>query len=436
MNEQVRAIRDQQQVELQQRWLKFAPVPPERGTNSYDVFISYRSSDREWAMALYDALEMAGWKAFLDQYELVPGSDLETALTEALEASSSGVILWSSRTEDSEWCKRERRAMRSLKDQSASFHYLFAKLDTKPLPRFAQADLYTDFEDSPEGPRGVHLLQLMCGMRGVKLAPEAVAMAQQVDQNAKEMLVAIRGAFQGDNADRLLELGTSGEPGVLASPTPMLEAAQGLISMGRVDAALEVLQHAHAYFPKSIRVRQLEGLALRRAEKYQEAIDVLSELKAAGHQDPETMGILAAAWDGRYRESGKLLHLRKSRELYRTAFQADPTDYYTGINAASKSLFLSEADEASRLAAEVLPLVETAVDGEDFYAGCTLGEVHLLQKNVGSAAALYQKVVDKHFERAGDLRGTRQQAARICAAHELSVEETEKVLTPFALIEE
>jgi tetratricopeptide (TPR) repeat protein len=321
--------------------------------------------------------------------------------------------------------------MTTLKDGHNTFNYVFAKLDAEPLPLFAQGDLYIDFEESPEGPRGVNLLKLMCGMRGVTLAPEAVEMAQQVDQYVKQSLVAIKGAVEAEKPARLLELGTSSEPGVLASPEPILAAVQGLISMGEYDDAREVLNHAHAYFPKSIRAKQLEGLALRRLERYQEAIDVLSELKAAGHQDPETMGILGAAWDGHYQESGKTLHLRKSRELYRTAFQGDPKDYYTGINAASKSLFLGESEEAARLAAEVFPLVENASDGENFWAGCTLGEVYLLQRKLDLAAEQYQKVIDKHSAKAGDLRGTRQQAERICAAHKLSEEETKKVVAPF-----
>ena len=40
-------------------WLEHAPKPPPRGANSYDAFISYRSSDRAWAMALYDVLKLA-----------------------------------------------------------------------------------------------------------------------------------------------------------------------------------------------------------------------------------------------------------------------------------------------------------------------------------------------------------------------------------------
>lgn len=218
--------------------------------------------------------------------------------------------------------------MTTLKDSRRNtqhpFNYIFAKLDAEPLPLIAQADLYIDFEESPEGPRGVNLLKLICGMRAVSLAQEAVVMAQRVDQDAQRILIAINGAVEAGNAARLRELGTSAEPGILASPGPVLAGAQGLISMGKYEDALEVLKHAYAYFPKSIRVKQLEGLVLRRLERYQDAIDVLSELKAAGHQDPETMGILGAAWDGLYQQSGKMLHLRKSRELYRTAFQGDP----------------------------------------------------------------------------------------------------------------
>lgn len=424
-----------EQAESVQQWLKFAPAPPERGHNSYDAFISYRSSDRAWAMALYDILKLAGWEPFLDQYELVPGSDLESSLSDALEASSSGVILWSSHTADSEWCKRERNAMRTIKDERGTFNYVFAKLDGEPLPLFARSDLYIDFADTPEGPRGVNLLKLLCGMRGVSLSHEAVEMAQRVDQDAARSLVAVRGAIDAENRNRLVQIGTSAEPGVLASPTPVLTAAEGLISMGEDESARTVLQHALVHFPKSIRARQLEGLALRRQKKYQDAIDVLSELKAAGHQDPETLGILAAAWDGLYQESGKTLHLRKSRELYRTAFQGDRTSYYAGINAASKSLFLGEADEAIRLATEVFPLVEHARDGEDFWAGLTLAEVYLLRREIQAALAQYQRMIDKYSARRGDLRGAEQQALRICEALHLEANDANAVLAPFRLLD-
>ena len=417
-------------------WLEHAPKPPPRGGNSYDAFISYRSSDRAWAMALYDVLKLAGWEAFLDQYDLVPGANLETSLSEGLQASSTGVILWSSRTKNSKWCERERNSMRFLADRpNSAFKYVFAKLDVEELPLFAQADLYVGFEENPEGPRGVNLLRLICGMRGVSVAPEAVALAQQVDVDAKQAMAQINGAIEAGNAAKLVEIGTSDHPGLLASPGPILAAAQGLIRLGKNDDARTVLKRALALFAQSVRARQLEGLALRRLKKYQEAVDVLSELKAAGHQDPETLGILAAARDGLFQETGKILHLRNARELYRTAFTADPKDYYTGINAASKSLFLGEPAEAARLAALALPLVEKATDGKDLYAASTLGEVYLLQGKVGAAAAQYQKAVDNHPNAAGDLKGTGEQAERICAALKLSSEDTAEVMAPFKLLD-
>jgi len=436
MADSIATDRQKDQLEYMQRWLRYAPTPPVRGSNSYDVFISYRSLDRAWAMALFDVLKLAGWKAFLDQYDLIPGSELETSLAEALEASSSGVILWSSRHKDSEWCKKERLAMSKLK--SRAFKYIFAKLDAEPLPLFAAADLYVDFEDSPEGPRGVRLLDLLCGMKGVERAPEAVVLAQEVDQNAKTTMVAVKGAIEAGNATRLVEIGTSAQPGVLASPGPVLAVAQGLIRMGECELARTVLVHARAHFPESIRAKQLEGLALRRLERYQEAVDVLSELKAAGHQDPETMGMLAAAWDGLYLGSKKKLHLRTSRELYRTAFERDPQNYYTGINAAAKSLFLGETEEANRLVAQVLALPTLAKDvaADDLYGGCTQAEGYLLQRKLDAAAAQYEKMIDKHPTKKGDLQGTGRQAARICAALDLSSEETAKVLAPFKLLDD
>jgi hypothetical protein len=126
---------DQQQLDHIQGWMEHAPDPPERGDNIYDVFISYRSTDRTWAMALYDALKHAGWEPFLDQYELVPGSNLELSLEEALEASSSGVILWSSKVKDSDWCRKERNAMDTLKE-AWGFQVRFRKARCRAFTAF------------------------------------------------------------------------------------------------------------------------------------------------------------------------------------------------------------------------------------------------------------------------------------------------------------
>ncbi len=283
----------------------------------------------------------------------------------------------------------------------------------------------------------MNLLRLMCGMRGMKLPHEAVLMAQKVDVDAQETIKTINGAILANNAMKLLGIGMSDHPGLLSSPAPLLAAAHGLIRLGEYDHARTVLKRALLLFAQSVRARLLEGEALRRLRRYQEALDVLSELEAAGHQDLETFENLAEARDGLFLETRNVRHLRKARELYRKAFTADPTNYRMEISAATKSLFLGEPAEAARLASLVLPLVvEKATDGKDFYAACALSEVLLLQGKVDEAATQYRKVIDNHPEAAGDLKGMREQAERICAAPKLSREDTAKVLAPFKELDE
>jgi hypothetical protein len=87
-----------------------------------------------------------------------------------------------------------------------------------------------------------------------------------------------------------------------------------------------------------------------------------------------------------------------------------------------------------KVTTNVLPLVKNATDGGNLWASCTLGGVYLPQRDIDSAAAKYQSVIDRHPAKVGGLTGTRQQAKRICAAHKLSEEDTKKVLTLFDLL--
>ena len=95
-------------------------------------------------------------------------------------------------------------------------------------------------------------------------------------------------------------------------------------------------------FPKALRPQQLKGLALARSGDWQQAQIVLGRLYAAGEIDAETLGIYGRTWMDRYVKTKDRLHLLRARDLYRQAFEAIPKDYYTGINAAAKSLLLEK----------------------------------------------------------------------------------------------
>ena len=83
------------------------------------------------------------------------------------------------------------------------------------------------------------------------------------------------------------------------------------------------------------------------------------------------------------------MFLLKSRDLYRQAFEAFPTDYYTGINAASKSLLAGEKETAAQIAERVQKIVGDTPVVDDYWRTATIAEALLLQGNVEAAAKIY-----------------------------------------------
>src|SRR5262245_16923894 len=101
-------------------WIEYcAPPRPRPPGIEWDVFISYRSLDRVWALALYDMLRQCGYRVFLDQFVLVVGRGLSSQLAKQLTHSASGVLIWSERSADSRWIESEMDAMVARKNNSA-----------------------------------------------------------------------------------------------------------------------------------------------------------------------------------------------------------------------------------------------------------------------------------------------------------------------------
>ena len=169
-------------------------------------------------------------------------------------------------------------------------------------------------------------------------------------------------------------------------------------------------------FPKALRPKQLQGLALARSSQTMKAQLVLGKLYAAGEIDPETLGILARTWMDRYQATGERTFLLKSRDLYRQAFEAFPKDYYTGINAASKSMLAGEKETAAQLAERVQGLVGDKPVLGDYWKTATVAEVQLLQNRIDVAAALYEAAVLTAPLEYGNHESTYKQAALLLRA--------------------
>lgn len=236
-------------------------------------------------------------------------------------------------------------------------------------------------------------MALLYGLQGQPLPPAAVKLAAKVDEQMRDGLVSVKACRDAGDADALVSLTATDDMAWTGSPMLLCAAAEGLIAMKKIPEALQVLDRAEQAFPKAVRPKQLRGLALARSGETMKAQLVLGKLYAAGEIGPETMGILARTWMDRYNQKGERTFLLKSRDLYRQAFEAFPSDYYTGINAASKSLLAGEKETAAQLAKRVQDVTGNKPVPDDYWKTATIAEVQLLQGNIDEAAALYEAAV-------------------------------------------
>jgi hypothetical protein len=417
---------------LSDEWLQFAPKPPElTGDRKWHVFLSYRSVHRPWVIQLHDVLRHLGFEVFLDQYVLAASSTLISGLAEGLEKSASGILVWSTAAQDSEWCKKECDAMESRATKNKNYHYVVVTLDRVELPFWASQRIYIDFSEYREGPRGSGLLKLLYGILGKPLPDGAVQLATKIDEEVQNALASVAAALKIGNGERLLELAKSDTPAWTTSALLGSRVAESLIKIKCYDAALAVLADLEKRFPKTIRPRQLKGSALARKGDWKMAQIVLGELEAAGEQDPETLGLFARTWMDRYQESKDPKHLGCSRDLYARAFTNAPGDYYNGINAASKSVLMGDLPAAREFAEKVEQIVGAKKAEGDYWMTATVAEVQLIKKNYAKAAELYQAGVNMAPEEIGSHESTWFQAKRLMEVLPLSQSEYDQVAKAF-----
>ena len=402
---------------MAENWTDLAPHPEAvPGGKTWHVFVSYRSLNRPWVLALYDILNGLGYKVFLDQYVLTAASPLALSLGEALDASQSAILIWSGSYEDSAWCNQEAAKLETMQNAMNGFRYVIARVDESEIKGLAATKLWIDFSKQREGPAGTGLLSLLYGLQNQPLPPAAVKLAARVDEQMRDGLLNIKASRDAGDSAGLLALAATDDMAWTGSPMLMCAAAEGLIAMKKIAEALQVLDRADALFPKAVRPKQLRGLALARSGQTMPAQLVLGKLHASGEIGPETLGILARTWMDRYTQSRERTFLLKSRDLYRQAFEAFPADYYTGINAASKSLLAGEKETAAQLAERVQKIVGDKAVPNDYWKTATVAEVLLIQGKVDVAAGLYAAAFLAAPLEFGSHQSTRSQAELLLSA--------------------
>jgi hypothetical protein len=380
-------------------WRDFAPPPRELGPNDrWHTFLSYRNVNRPWVINLYDVLRSHGHEVFMDRVAIAAGEELRTALEEALMASQAGALIWSREATKSDWVKREYEVMDRRASQSSAFHFVPIQLDGEATTPFVASRLSLDFVDYPDGPNGSQLLRLLHALVGEPYSPEAHRFATDHDEEFIRTYAAVGAAIENGNARRLVALFEDGGLAWQTSAVLGCRVAEGLTGLNRTTDALWILTEVIARFPKAIRPRQLSALAHLRLgtdDGLDEAQMIVGQLYALGETDPETLGIYASTWMKRWVRSDRSYtpYLEKSRDLYRDAFKRRPDDYYTGINAAAKSLLLGETDEAEELAQRVAELVGNEKVITDYWQTATAADAQLILRRYQDAARLYQSAV-------------------------------------------
>lgn len=371
-----------------------APVPittlsdmvPALPDDEYHVFVSYRSSDRAWAMSLVARLEGVRLRVFIDQQELEVGQSLAKQLQSALTRSRAAVVLVSQGWIDSPWCQQESDVLldRALKDRN--FPLVPLRLDDSQMPALLNSRLWIDFKGMPraEG-EGVErligtLLKRTVGPRD-SVAAKAAAAEQKVTD---EFVARIKSAVVGSPAT-IKSLLTEWRRTASGDVTPVLAAAEVLIGKAEFDQALDVIRDAGS----TLRARQQRALALSKSGRHAEAVVELEALEREGNLDPETCGLLGGRYKAIWLEKGDKAYMRRSYEKYLEAYERSG-DAFNGINAAAMALACGILAKRFQIAQQVVDKLGGKAGNQlDAWDRASLGEGYLLLEKFERAAEWY-----------------------------------------------
>jgi hypothetical protein len=104
--------------------------PAERGSVSYEIFISHASEDKDvFVRSLADWLTQRGVNVWYDEYVLVPGDSIREKINEGLRQCQYGVVVLSPRFYAKSWPQRELNGLFNLITSSAERRLIPVLLD-------------------------------------------------------------------------------------------------------------------------------------------------------------------------------------------------------------------------------------------------------------------------------------------------------------------
>lgn len=140
-------------------------MPPAKPQFNYDIFISYRSLQRDWAEILANNLSAQGYKVFFDIWEIQAGQDFTQVIHRALRSSRLAVLIATPEAADSSWVQREYSLMLQLERELADFRFIPVVWGIFPDFPFLSNVHAVDFKTGTEQDYRVAFQQLLAALK-------------------------------------------------------------------------------------------------------------------------------------------------------------------------------------------------------------------------------------------------------------------------------
>lgn len=217
----------------------------------FDVFLSHNSADKPAVEALAQRLLTAGFKPWLDSWNLVPGDPWQEGLEEALDTCDAcAVFLGPSGI--GPWHNEELRVAldRHARDRTRSFRVIPILLpeanpaDPNTLPRFLARMTWVDFRRGLDDAEAFR--RLLAGVRGVAPGPSA-ACSPDTQRVRRAVTILMEGDFEKFSASEreALVFALSRLLRVTASQISILRAEPGsiIVTLELPEEAAQQLLH-------------------------------------------------------------------------------------------------------------------------------------------------------------------------------------------------
>src|SRR5687767_11657793 len=193
--------------------------------------------------------------------------------------------------------------------------------------------------------------------------------------------------------------------------------AQAMLNRDAPVLAYDVTNAGLPYFPRDLKLRRLQALALARSGAAVSAHELAHALYLKDPKNEETLGLLARTHkdlafltdDAHQRRQ----HLEKAAKIYEQAYQ-ETKGCWSGINAATLAALRGDHEHAARLAAKVgqqcrkeLPKTPRR---QRYWLVATLGEAALILGHAKEAADWYRQAGQLAKKQFGQLASTRRHA--------------------------